>query len=251
MLKDWECRTTVGAVVRLRNRLLTGPSAKFAADVVGALDAEPFDAVLADGILLGALVGAEARGVPAAALVGSVYLVPSRVRPPAGRIPPARGPVARTRDRIGFRLTNLLWDGGLRDLNRARAQHGLDPLSHVWAQWDHAARILMLTGSEFDDPPPDAPNVSYVGPVLEDIPAEGAFELPPGDDPLVIVGLSSTYMDQSGLLRRIAEALSSLPVRGVITTGPAVDPADVLASGNVVVVRSAPHTALIPRLPWS
>lgn len=247
VLKDWECRTPVGAVLRLRDRLIAGPSARFAADVVAALDSEAFDAVLADGILLGALVGAEARGIPTAALVGSVYIAPSRVRPPAGRISPAHGPFGRMRDRVGFALMNLLWRGGLRSLNEARSEHGLAPLAHLWDQWDRADRVLMLTGSAFDDPPPDAPNVRYVGPVLEDTPSAGPFELPPGEDPLVVVGLSSSYMDQADLLRRIVLALSSIPVRGVVTTGPAVDPVDLPAAGNVVVVRSAAHTELIPQ----
>ena len=247
VLKDWECRTPIGAVVRLRDRLIAGPAERFAADVAGALARDHYDAVLADGILLGALVGAEARGIPAAALVGSVYLAPSRVRPPAGRLPPARGRIGRLRDRMGSALSNVLWDGGLRDVNDARAVHGLDPLSHLWGQWDRAARVLMLTGSAFDDPPPDAPNVRYVGPVLEDIPAVGALELPPGANPLVVVGLSSSYMNQSDLLSRIALALSSLPVRGVITTGPAIDPVYISAAANVVVVQSAEHAQLIPR----
>jgi MGT family glycosyltransferase len=247
VLKDWECRTAVGAVLRLRDRLIAGPSARFAADVVSALDRERFDAVLADGILLGALVGAEARAIPTAALVGSVYLAPSRVRPPAGRIPPARGTLGRMRDRLGFALVNLLWVGGLRALNNARAEYGLDPLTHLWDQWDRATRVLMLTGSAFDDPPPDAPNVRYVGPVLEDLPSDGTFELPPYNNPLVVVGLSSSYMDQSGLLVRIARALASMPVRAIITTGPAIDPAEVPATANVVVVRAAAHTELIPK----
>ena len=87
LLKDWECRTPLGAAHRILDRLIAGPSTRFAADITAALDDEQFDAVLADGMLLGALIGAEARGVPAATLVGSVYLAPSRVRPPMGRIP--------------------------------------------------------------------------------------------------------------------------------------------------------------------
>ena len=120
-------------------------------------------------------------------------------------------------------------------------------LAHLWDQWDRADRVLMLTASAFDDPPPDAPNVRYVGPVLEDIPTQGALELPPGDNPLIVVGLSSSYMEQSDLLRRIAQALSQMPVRGIITTGPAVDPFDVPAADNVLVVRAAAHTELIPK----
>ena len=87
----------------------------------------------------------------------------------------------------------------------------------------------------------------YVGPVLEDIPTQGALELPPGDAPLIVVGLSSSYMEQSDLLRRIAQALSQMPVRGIITTGPAVDPFDVPAPENVLVVRAAAHTELFPK----
>jgi UDP:flavonoid glycosyltransferase YjiC (YdhE family) len=139
-----------------------------------------------------------------------------------------------------------MWDSGVRALNRARAQWRLAPLRHLPGQWDQATRVLMLTSSAFDDPPPDAANVRYVGPVLEDLPGDGAFEPPPGDDPLVVVGLSSSFMAQSALLVRIAEALASMPVRAVITTGPAVDPADIPAASNTVVVRSAPHSDLIP-----
>lgn len=61
------------------------------------------------------------------------------------------------------------------------------------------------------------------------------------DEPLVLVGLSSTWMDQVPVLQRIAEALGRLPVRGVITTGPAIEPAALTAPDNVSVVRAAPH----------
>ncbi|MGI9823787.1 nucleotide disphospho-sugar-binding domain-containing protein [Agromyces sp. Marseille-Q5079] len=248
LLKDWECRTQFGALNRVRERLMTGPAARYAADVVAALDAEPFDAVLADGLLLGALIGAEARGIPTAVLVGSVYLQPSRVRPPFGLgLAPAHNALGRARDRAAYALMTAAARAGMGPVNAARAEHGLAPVRNPGEQWDHADRVLVLTGSAFDDPPPDAPNVRYVGPVLEDIPVEGALELPPGDAPLVVVGLSSSFMRQADLLTRISRALATLPVRAVITTGPAIDPADIPAASNVVVVRSAAHGELIPR----
>lgn len=250
VLKDWECRTPLGAVMRVRDRLIAGPAARFAADITAALDAERFDVMLADGVLLGALVAAEARGIPTGVLVGSVYLAPSPVRPPAGRLAPARGPLGRLRDRASVPLVNLLWNGGVSGLNAARTAYGLAPVRHLWDQWDRADRVLMLTASAFDDPPPDAPNVRYVGPVLEDLAADSHSDdmrLPPGDDPLVVVGLSSSYMDQSPLLHRIVEALSTLPVRALVTTGPAIDPAEIPGAPNVAVVRSAAHSALFPR----
>src|SRR5689334_3411855 len=52
----------------------------------------------------------------------------------------------------------------------------------------------------------------------------GAWTPPTGDAPLVLVSLSSTYMTQDDLLRRITDALGALPVRALVTLGPALDP---------------------------
>ena len=64
--------------------------------------------------------------------------------------------------------------------------------------------------------------------------------------PLVLVGLSSTVMRQEGLLQRAADALGQLPVRGLVTTGPAVDPAVISAPGNVTVTRWVRHADVLP-----
>lgn len=63
--------------------------------------------------------------------------------------------------------------------------------------------------------------------------------------PLVLVGLSSTFQNQVAVLRRIVAALSRLPVRGVVTLGPALDPDEVPGSDNVVVLRAAPHAQVL------
>ena len=68
---------------------------------------------------------------------------------------------------------------------------------------------------------------------------------PPGDDPLVLVALSSTFQDQAALLRRVVAALATLPVRGLVTTGPSLDPGAVQGAPNVSVVASAPHRAVL------
>ncbi|WP_127793941.1 nucleotide disphospho-sugar-binding domain-containing protein [Agromyces sp. LHK192] len=252
VLKDWEAKSPLGKFARVRDAFITGRADRFGADVAAAIDdaareGMPFAAVLADGILLGALAAAEARGIPAAALVGSMYVAPSPVRAPFG-LPPAQGRIGRLRDRMGYPLMNAMWDTGLRDLNAARAGLGLDPLRHIWEQWDRVDRVLLLTASAFDDDnAPLQANVRYAGPVLEDIPSDGSFDLPPGDGPLVVVGLSSSYMEQRPALVQIAKALATLPVRAVVTTGPAMDPAEVPAAPNVRVVGSAPHGELIPK----
>ena len=61
----------------------------------------------------------------------------------------------------------------------------------------------------------------------------------------MLVALSSDFQDQGELLRRIVIALGELPVRGVVTTGKGIDPADVPAPPNVQVVRSAPHAQVL------
>jgi MGT family glycosyltransferase len=62
---------------------------------------------------------------------------------------------------------------------------------------------------------------------------------------LVLVGFSSTYQNQGPLLRRIVEALSTLPVRAVVTMGQMLDADEVAPTRNVAVVRSAPHRQIL------
>ena len=66
------------------------------------------------------------------------------------------------------------------------------------------------------------------------------------DRPLVLVSLSSTVMHQEGLLQRAADVLGRLPVRAVVTTGPAVNPAVIAAPQNVSVRRWARHADVLP-----
>jgi MGT family glycosyltransferase len=61
----------------------------------------------------------------------------------------------------------------------------------------------------------------------------------------VLVGLSSTVMRQEGLLQRAAGALGQLPVRGLVTTGPAVDPAVISVPDNVTVTRWVRHADVL------
>ena len=88
----------------------------------------------------------------------------------------------------------------------------------------------MLTTRALEYPGFDPPeHVQVTGARLEDPAWTEPLALPPGDEPLVLVGLSSTFMDQSAAIERIAQALGALPVRGLITTGPAIDPESIAA----------------------
>jgi len=252
LFKDWECRTPIGQFRRVRDRMVTGAADRYAHDVTAALEAQPAEAVLADGALLGALVGAQAAGVRHAVLVPNIDVRPAPDRPPLGLgLAPAHGPLGRARDTLSARLFSRLWNGGLPDLNRARARRSLPPLTDVWQQWDAADRVFVMTATAFDHPSRRRANVVYTGPVLDDIPLDGdpPTQLPEGEGPLVVVGLSSTWMRQEDLLRRIIAALDTLRglgVRGLVTTGPAIDPRSVPSTPSVRVVQRAAHHDLFP-----
>ena len=104
----------------------------------------------------------------------------------------------------------------------------------------------MLTSAAFDFPAELPDHARYVGAVLDD-PAWAAttWTPPPGDGPLVLVALSSTFQDQGDCLQRIVDGLGTLPVRGIVTTGPALDPAQIRAPANVTVVAAAPHSEVL------
>ena len=61
----------------------------------------------------------------------------------------------------------------------------------------------------------------------------------------MLVALSSTFQDQRRCLQRIVDALGTLPVRGIVTTGPALDPDALTAPANVTVVAAAPHSEVL------
>lgn len=61
-----------------------------------------------------------------------------------------------------------------------------------------------------------------------------------------MASLSSTFQDQRGAFQRIADALGSLDVRGLLTLGPAMAAASLDLPRNVVAVASAPHGAVFP-----
>jgi MGT family glycosyltransferase len=245
--RDWECKNPVQLFDRLLDKQFVGPAPAYAADVLSAIDDERPDLVVSSFFALGAMVGAEVAGLPYDVLFPNPYLLPAPGMPPFGLgLQPATGPLGRLRDRAVTAFSNRLWAKGLPRLNALRATHGLEPLAAVFDQIHGARRILVLTSAEFDFPAELPANVRYVGPVLDDpVWAAAPWTAPAGDEPLVLVALSSTFQDQGDCLQRIIDALGTLPVRGLVTTGPALDPSRLTAPPNVEVVVAAPHSEVL------
>jgi MGT family glycosyltransferase len=246
LFKDWEARTPAGAFARIRERLMFGRAGDVARDVLEELERRRADAIVTEPMLAGSVIAGEAAGVPVALIFTTIDAFPVEGRPPLGPgFQPARGPLGRLRDRAVSAASRAAWNRGLPAFNAARAELGLTPASDALGGLSEVDRILVLTSDAFDFPElPRQPKVRVVGPRLDDPAWVDEPALPAGEQPLVLVGLSSSHQGQDDVIRRAATALGELPVRGLVTTGPAVDPFP--SAANVAVVRSAPHAAVLP-----
>ena len=250
LVKDWQARNPLSLWVRIRDRLLIGPAREFCRDVLEELRRDAADVVVVDTMIPSALLGAEVAGVPAVVVMHGAYMVPRAEVPPLGTgFMPASGRLGRLRDRSAAAATIAALRNGLPTLNRVRAEFGLAPLRNALDLMGNADRVLVCSSPSYDFAPDSVPaNVRYVGPQLDDTSDEtpGNPWADPSGRPLVLVGLSSTVMRQERVLQRAADALGQLPVRGLVTTGPAVDPAVIAAPPNVTVAQWARHADILP-----
>jgi UDP:flavonoid glycosyltransferase YjiC (YdhE family) len=248
IVRDWDALTPLGAFARARDRHAFKPANLFAREVRAELDAEPADVVACDAMLFGAIAGAESSGARVAALLPMTSFLPGPGRPPASMgLRPARGVFGRLRDRALYSAGDaILWRTCIGYMNDARREVGLDPIAHPLDQLFRIDRVLVQTSAWFDFDAHDYDNVRWVGPELADPAWAGdAPAIEPGD-PLVLVALSTTFMGQVPLLETIIRALAPLPVRAIVTTGPAIDPRSIPGAKNVTLRASAPHSAILP-----
>lgn len=247
-LRDFEADNPMAVIERLLDRVMTGPAASYAHDVLEALDAFPADVVVTQELLLGAMVAAQARGAKLALLSANIWSLPNLPgAPPFGAgMAPAADDQERAMHAMVAQMARGLFQSGLPALNAARAEHGLAELTDLFAQYEAADAILLATTPAFDFAPDPLPApFAHVGPYLADPAWVESLDIPEGDAPLVLVSFSSLYQAQEAGLRNVIAAVSALPVRAVVTTGPALDPAQFEAPANVKIVRSASHGALL------
>lgn len=247
-LKDHEADNPLEVIQRLLDRVMTGPALAYARDTLAAIDAFAPDVVVSQELLLGSMAATEARGRPLALLTANIWSLPTmRGAPPfgAGMLPAADDEERAMHAMVG-QMSRTFFQAGLPALNAARQALGLPPLADLFEQLDVARAILLATSKAFDFTPEPLPApFIHVGPHLADPAWIEPFVAPPGDAPLVVVSFSSLYQAQEPVLRAIISALGDLPVRGVVTTGPTIDPAEFEAPDNVAIVRGASHGALL------
>jgi len=249
-LRDWEARTRIGAALRLRDNLLVGLLLDTSRECAEQLAGWPADVVVLDWMLPGAAVAAEGARVPAVALVHCPFPVPVDGAPPLGSgLRPMAGRVGVMRDWLLNRAVRRFFAAGVPVLNQARAEQGLPPLRDWYAQLLGVEAIYVMSAPELDFSSQGRlpENVSYVGPAFEPFTGEWRSPWPEANgDPLVLVSFSTSFMDQAKSVQRVLDALAPLPVRVLLTAGPALDSKQLRIPANTHAVAFVPHRQVLP-----
>jgi len=209
------------------------------------------DFLLIDPMLWGAMVAAEASGLPWASLAHNPLSLRGRgldVRGPGMR--PAHGPIGRLRDRVidfGMRMSQ---SRSLDMVNKLRSQRALDLLEDFRHRYLAAPLIIAATAEPFEYPRSDWPrSVAFVGPLIwepESLKPDWIDALDGGPVLLLAGSTVSEYRTTGDWIRKLFEALADEPLRIVATLPTDEVPHPVPA--NVVVAPFVPHRYLLDRV---
>jgi UDP:flavonoid glycosyltransferase YjiC (YdhE family) len=250
-LRDWEPRTPVGYVRALLKNALFAFVEDVARDCVELLEDWPAEVVVFDWMLIGAAIAAERAGLPAVTLVHCPYPLPVDGGPPVGLgLRPMPGRLGVLRDRfLRAAVSRVLAATGRPLVNRARVEQGLAPLQDWEDQLLGVQATYMMTAPELDFSSRGRlpANVHYVGPAFE--PYTHKWESPwpeTNTDPLVLISFSTSYMNQRALVQRVLDAVGELPVRALLTAGPALEIGQLSIAANTRTVAFIPHRTVLP-----
>lgn len=229
------------------HKLLYAHAAAYARDVIEVCRETPIDRVIADGFLLGGMIGAEAAQKPFWVEWPAIDPVPHPGRPPDGLgLQPGTNVFSKTRNQILNTVFRGLLQSGKKLINELRAAYQLPALHHPFEQYQKAEKVLLLTSRHFDYPTHLPANTYYTGPLTRDPgwARKSTLELA---QPYVLVSLGSTFQDQQALYQRLIDSLSKLPVPAVVTLGNVFEPSDFTASPQITILKNAAHAALLPQ----
>jgi UDP:flavonoid glycosyltransferase YjiC (YdhE family) len=183
-------------------------------DVLEQQERDPADLVVIDCLLLGALDAADRAGIPYIVLVHTFYEFLTRAIAP--------GPIGH-----------------------AAAAKRMSP-ARVWR---NASAVIVAADEKLDSAArhPLPSNARYTGPAWQQESISESVRAASGSTPRILVSLSTIYWDvQLGVLQRVLDAVGSLDVHAIVTTGPSVDPAQLRAPDNVELHRYLPHAQVMP-----
>jgi len=185
-------------------------------------DVDP-EIVVADILTIAAGLAAELAGRPWATLVPHVLPVSEPGFPPysiGARLP--RTPVGSALWRALDPIVRAGTERGRDELNETRRRLGLAPLDHVHGGISREL-ALVATFPQLEYPRTSSwPWVRVTGPLMYERPADDV-ELPPGDDPLVLVAPSTSQDRKQRMLRA---ALAGLADEVEVVPGPGGAPVE-------------------------
>jgi UDP:flavonoid glycosyltransferase YjiC (YdhE family) len=131
------------------------------------------------------------------------------------------------------------------ELNGARERVGLPPLDQVHGGISRELAIV-ATFPQLEYPRPGAwPGMRVTGPLLWEQPF-GDVELPPGDDPLVLVAPSTSQDPEHRLVRAALEGLAGEPLRVLATTNRREPTEPLQVPGNARLVDWVSYARTMP-----
>src|SRR3954452_16447407 len=220
--------------------------AEAATALLPLLDEMQPDIVVSDILTSAPALAAELRGVRRATLIPHVYPAHDEGLPFYGF--GARPPLSVV-GRAMWRGAMPILEAGLRrgrdEMNETRAELGLPPqtLYHGGISRELA---LVATFPQLEYPRRWPAGVHVVGPMPFELPYPDV-ELPPGDEPLVVVAPSTAKDRRAGLVRASLEALADEPVRVLATTNRAMPASGVAAPANARVVDWVSYSQVMPQ----
>jgi MGT family glycosyltransferase len=202
--------------------------------------------VVSDILTLAPTLAAERTGIPLATLIPHIYPVVEPGYPffAIGLWPP-RTNIGRKIWRYGHdRALRVGLEQGRRDLNIQRHRLDLPPIDrfHGGISPDLA---LVATYPQLEYPRQWPPGVEITGPMIYEMPHPDV-ELPPGDDPLVLVAPSTAHDSENHLVRTALAALAEEPVRVVATTNRVAPQRPIEVPDNAVLVEWLSYSQLMP-----
>jgi UDP:flavonoid glycosyltransferase YjiC (YdhE family) len=202
--------------------------------------------VVSDILTLAPTLAAEEAGIPLATLIPHIYPVVEPGLPffAIGLRPP-RTRLGRAIWRTGHdRALRVGLEQGRRDLNIQRARLDLPPIDrfHGGISPDLA---LVATYPQLEYPRRWPQGVAITGPMTFEVP-HPEIELPPGDDPLVLVAPSTAHDSDNHLVRTALAALAEEPVRVVATTNRVAPQRPIEVPANARLVEWLSYSQLMP-----
>lgn len=220
-------------------------AAEAARALLPLLDELQPDAVVSDILTLAPSLAAEKAGVPLATLVPHIYPVVEPGLPFfAVGLQPPRTAIGRAVWRGGQRALDVGLEHGRRDLNTQRARLDLPPVERFHG--GISPRLALVgTFPQLEYPRQWPANVAITGPLTFEVP-HPEIELPPGEEPLVLVAPSTAHDSGNHLVRTALAALAHEPVRLVATTNRVVPQRPIEIPANAVLVDWLSYSQLMP-----